>query len=331
MAAYGPVVTHERSNGKHPPKVGVDLGRVAAPVDTIEWVNSPEPEYDWLVPGLLETMDRLILTGGEGDGKSTLCRQFGCQVACGIHPFTLEECKPRNVLVVDLENPRRHLKRELTKLFDVGFPQPGRLWLEHRPEGCDLGTLVDQMWLEDAIKASQAELLVIGPLYKLADGDPTEEKIAKPVAVALDKIRVTSGCAVILEAHTPHPATAGGKRPTRPYGASLWLRWPEFGLHLSKEGLLTHWRGARDERAWPALLARGYDDTWPWVTPPDGNPKFAALVTAVVNAGRELSSRELAETTGIARTTVQRAIEANATQWAQVLSHLGEVAQGGPF
>jgi hypothetical protein len=48
----------------------------------------------------------------------------------------------------------------------------------------------------------------------------------------------------------------------RPYGASLWSRWPEFGIYLSPKGTLTHWRGQRDERAWPEALERS--DPWPW-------------------------------------------------------------------
>ena len=38
----------------------------------------------------------------------------------------------------------------------------------------------------------------------------------------------------------------------RPYGASIWMRWPEFGLHITDTGQLKHWRGDRDE----ARLAR---------------------------------------------------------------------------
>src|SRR5690606_18474248 len=33
-----------------------------------EFLAEPDPEYDWLIPGLLERGDRVILTGQEGRG-----------------------------------------------------------------------------------------------------------------------------------------------------------------------------------------------------------------------------------------------------------------------
>jgi hypothetical protein len=57
----------------------------------------------------------------------------------------------------------------------------------------------------------------------------------------------------------------------RPFGSSLWKRWPEFGycLKLTRDSdfharmcHLIPWRGPRDERDWPAGLAAG--GSWPW-------------------------------------------------------------------
>jgi hypothetical protein len=43
-------------------------------------------------------------------------------------------------------------------------------------------------------------------------------------------------CAVILEAHAAKAPTGTKKRPHEPYGWSGWLRWPEVGLWLDKDG-----------------------------------------------------------------------------------------------
>jgi len=54
--------------------------------------------------------------------------------------------------------------------------------------------------------------------------------------------------AVVIEGHTPYSAGGSAKRPERLYGASLWSRFAEFGLHLGRDGALHHWRGPREER-----------------------------------------------------------------------------------
>ena len=44
--------------------------RVDLAPDLLELLDADEPEYDWLIPGLLERGDRVILTGSEGFGKA---------------------------------------------------------------------------------------------------------------------------------------------------------------------------------------------------------------------------------------------------------------------
>jgi hypothetical protein len=161
---------------------------------------------------------------------------------------------------------------------------------------------------------NQPDVVIIGPLYKMASGDPTEEQVAKAVSGVLDDLRTKHQFAVIIEAHTPHSVAGSKHRPERPYGASLWLRWPEFGLYLAKEGNLRPWRGARDEREWPVLLTRGGE--WPWTVDHDDNAvTFARCLEEVRNAGRRLSIRELAEITGASKSRIQRMLKAGHDQW----------------
>lgn len=284
-------------------------------VETIDdlLAGDTDDTYDWVIPGLLEHQERVILTAEEGAGKTTLLRQIAIQAAAGIHPFTGDPIDPITVLHIDVENTRRQSRRLYRPLrIQAGARLQGeRLRVELRTAGIDLTTDADRDWLLDTARYIRPDLLLIGPIYKLANGDPTEEKSAKPVAMAIDTIRDQTDCAVILEAHAAKAPTGQKKRPHEPYGWSGWLRWPEIGLWLDRNGTLTPWRGAREERAWPDKLDRGGD--WPW------SPALTEIAVhwnsiriARERRGTRMSMRDVADATGMSLGAVQRLIGRNA-------------------
>jgi hypothetical protein len=228
-----------------------------------QFLDTEDPDYDWLVEGLIERQDRVIVTGEEGRGKSTLLRQIAVQLASGIHPFTHQPIDPLQVLFVDCENSQRQVRRKLRLLrAPASGYQPGKLRLRILGHALEIAdpTICDDLAVR--VESQQVDLLVIGPLYKLLHDDPVKELPARAVADALDRLRQIRGTALIIEAHSPYAESARTKRVIRPYGASLWSRWPEFGIHLGDTGELTHWRGQREERQWPAKLR--WDQPWPW-------------------------------------------------------------------
>lgn len=286
-------------------------------VELTAFLAVDEPPHDWIVSDLLERGDRAILTGVEGCGKSTLLRQMSVQLAAGIQPFTLQSIPPIRVLLIDLENGVRHVRRQLRPLrlqAGTAYETPPGLFVHVRPHGLDLLEREDAEWLLGLVTTVNPDLLMIGPLYKLAGGDPTEERPARVAAGWLDRIRRDTRCALIMEAHSPY-ASNGRQRPTRPYGASLWSRWPEFGLHLSEQGQLTHWRGPRDERDWPALLQRG--GVWPWTVATRARDQlWARIADLCTSAGDQLTRRDLAAFTGSGKSAVDRAIDEHPDAWA---------------
>lgn len=229
---------------------------------------------EWVVPGLLARGDRLILTGSEGLGKSSLLRQLAVMTAAGLHPFTTENLVPRRVLVVDCENGRK-LSRDryrplVAQAQALRRPVEDRLRVDIRPSGLNLLDAADAALLLRTVERVRPDLLLIGPIYRLHEDDPNDEKAARKIAAVLDRARAAVGCAVVTEAHTPHSDGPGGHM-LRPFGSSLWKRWPEFGycLKLSSDSdlkarlcKLIPWRGPRDERDWPEGLQAGGE--WPW-------------------------------------------------------------------
>ena len=251
-----------------------------------ELLAAEDEPYDWVVPGLLERSDRLILTGSEGLGKSTLFRQMAVCAAAGINPFTAERHAPQRVLYIDVENSRRQAKRALRPLalaaMQHGSDPEDNLFIECRQEGIDLTRPEDELWFISRVVALQPAILFTGPIYKLHQGDPNEEKPARKVVAVLDRARAAADCAMVIEAHTGHATEGlGGPRKVRPYGASLWLRWPEFGYGIRPTQDFTEdnrnvefvsWRGDREVRNWPSHLRKG--GTWPWQIATDPNASW---------------------------------------------------------
>jgi len=280
-------------------------------VPTIDDILAGDDEdtYDWVIPGLIEHQERIILTAEEGAGKSTLLRQIGITAAAGIHPFTGEAMDPIRVLHIDVENSLRQSRRRYRPLrIQAGDNlDPDLLRVEIRMAGIDLTSSEDRDWLLRTTATVQPDLLLIGPIYKLANGDPTEETSAKPVAMILDQVREATDCGLILEAHVAKAPSGQKKRPHEPYGWSGWLRWPEIGLYLDKDGKLTHWRGAREERDWPHKIERG--GHWPWTAALTGPDQlWITIQKARVAHGKPMSQRDLVEATGIPKTTIARLV-----------------------
>lgn len=273
------LLAHERIIG-----IFADVARpsgLADPVANVrEFMASVDTRYDWLVENFLERGDRMVVTAAEGAGKTVLLNQLAVMIAAGVHPWNYRPSPPRNVLMVDLENSARLVTRRLEHLVrqaGQGF-DPDRLRVCCSPEGINLTAPVGRQWLVDRCRDSECELLVIGPVYRMYAGASTRGDVGgedqiRSVTAAIDELRDRFGIAVVLEAHAPH-AHAGG-RDLRPFGSSVWLRWPEFGIGLAADQNdpdrfeVTHWRGPRDVRIWPQAVRRGAG-RWMWT--PEGMP-----------------------------------------------------------
>jgi energy-coupling factor transporter ATP-binding protein EcfA2 len=270
-------------NGHHP--VDVDQPDWRAETFTADDMGDGDDDdaYDWLVPGLLERGDRLVLCGYEGGGKSTLLRQLGTGIAAGVNGLaTLPQNvahEPGRVLMIDCENSRQQVRREMPKAWRHVADERGewgpRFTSLVRPGGLVLDDPADvdghRAMLAEMVDVLQPDVLLIGPHYKLLGGDPNTEQDARGLVLFLDRLRAQHPrmMAVVLEAHAPH----GEQRPA---GWSGLKRWPEHGLYLTADGALRPFRGCRDaERSWPTQLRRGTGREWLWMP---GGPTGAEVV-----------------------------------------------------
>lgn len=258
------------------------------PVGISQYLSSIPEGHDWLVPGLLERMDRIVITGAEGGGKSVACRQMASALAAGLHPFTAAVLGSGThhvrVLYIDCENSPQQSARQFHWMLNsldkrrqnIGMSPmdwDDYMSLEVRPAGIDLLASGDTVWLERTINAFAPDLLVCGPLYKLHHENPNDEKPAREIAWVLDGLRERYKFALLTEAHAGKSTTGDGRRNMAPIGSSMWLRWPEFGFGLRRADSDTSkgraqlvdvvsWRGSREERAWPSQLQQSHILPW---------------------------------------------------------------------
>jgi AAA domain len=248
-------------------KYGKDWGEVLA-------LQEEAPE--WVLPGLLASNDRLVITGGEGQGKSLLVYQLVLGAAFGVSPLNGEEQFDRKrVLLLDVENSEHQIAghyRMLSAAYRARSAEPFR-----EPDVrlmvnrfIDLTRPADRRMLVDAANDYQPDLLFMGSGYRLADGTQDHRMVAMSIQQTVDQIRANTGCAALIETHAGH-GFQNDRNGWRPEGSSYWLRWPEFGFGLApvsvRSGRVVRrmpWRGDR-------IVGREWPDGWrgggylPWL------------------------------------------------------------------
>lgn len=270
---------------------GIEQGLAGPETVTVqsmaEFLDGPTQE-DWIVPGLLERMERIILTGSEGHGKSMLCTQLGACMAASVHPFSGEVLGAGNrgirVTILDCENSDVQSRRRWRKVIAMadrcralrGLDRcdwKSQMHIEIRPEGINLLDTRDVAHVEHVVAETVPDLFILGPLYKLFNEDPSNETACRQVAAVLDGLRARHRFALLLEAHPRKGQAPDGLRAMEPIGSSLWMRWPEYGFGIRRARAakgkrpelvdVVSWRGTREERQWPEGLK--HDKRLPWM------------------------------------------------------------------
>lgn len=271
--------------------VGEELARLSlaveregkVPVTTLTDILA-EPDTgdsEWLIPGLLPASDRLMIVGGEGSGKSVALRQFALSYALGLDPFELTPIpEPGKALLIDCENSRPQVVRALRGMYSFASRHahegtPDNLVVESRQRGIDLCEPYDQRWFLDIVRRSEAKVVCIGPLYRIAGGDINVEETVRCWQRVMEPL-LDSGISIVMEHHSPHGMA--GQRELRPIGSSALRRWFSQGvalkvLHCDAHGTpycrmcpraadVEMWRGSRDETWWPRQVRSPGAEVW---------------------------------------------------------------------
>lgn len=254
-------------------------GKESYGMDILDAIEREIKPASFVIPGVLAQGDRWLLTGFEGHGKSTFCRQLAIQTAAGIHPWTGKEIEPQKVMVVDSENhPDQVLESwqdMIGRAARLGRPiERGMLILQEEWDNeINLNEPAGKRWLLERVQAHKPALVVIGPLYNLANKDLSEHAVVNDMKSAINEARGIVGTAFIMEHHAPHRGNGDKERAVRPYGSSTFLKWPDFGYGLKPEEIEGYYELQKTRfprvrsRHFPGWMRWGKPGTleWPWM------------------------------------------------------------------
>lgn len=246
-------------------------------------LEEQDEDTDWLIPGLLAREERVVIVAAEGTSKTTLLRQLAVCFAGGIHPWAWQRvARGLKVLFIDAENSRAQSRRAYRWIAGRCWkPTIDPAWRSNivhktRNDGVNL-VGKDESWFRDVADRVSPDVIILSPAYKLMRGDPKEDRDVQDLLDVIDRVRVQHKAAVVIETHAPHGQAHG--RDMRPYGSSVWLRWPEIGFGLQRNSAVpaeyqqrrpeqlesVDWRGAREDRDWPTEIRYGAPNEPPWV------------------------------------------------------------------
>lgn len=258
-----------------------EIERARTGIDILDLVLRPRGTFEWALDDTMAKGERLILIGFEGTGKSTLCRQIAVMAAAGIHPFFGTEMKsgPKKVLYIDSENHPDQTLDSWNELvgkvrYHGGDIERGNLTiLEEWENERDLCDIAGRSWLLERVHAYEPDIVIMGPLTNLASKDLRDDEPVRRIKQAVNEARNVCNSAFIMEHHAPLKGSMDKERPMRPYGSSLFLKWPDYGFGIKPtdtEGVYDWFknRGPRvRSRMWPERLQEGRPNSgdFPWV------------------------------------------------------------------
>lgn len=217
-----PETRHLRSVTTTPTPAGVDDHRIGAPDDApfrLTVRTAPEidaepdpPDSDRLLGPFVTRQERTILVGDTGHGKTSLALQMLRAILTGDTFLDHDGAGTGPVMIVDLEQGRRAIKRGLR---DANLHERADVLHISVPDGLALDKdPAHTAELNRVIAEHRPAALLLDPYYKAhrAD-DPNQERPIIDLMRTLDALRVEHGFALLLPAH-PRKEIAG-KEGTR--------------------------------------------------------------------------------------------------------------------
>lgn len=226
------------------------------PLDLLAVMSTPQPEYDFVLPGMLAgTVGSLVSPGGVG--KSFLALQLALLVGTG-HDLLGMDCplKTGRVAMLCLEDPEDALRHRIHALGKYLPPEVRTKMHEQVQIFALLGKKTDIFdspffgWVQQAAKGTR--LVIIDTLRRVHSEDENDAAKMSDLLARLEQIAEQERCAILFLHHTTKNAAMGGQTDIQQAsrGSSVLtdnIRWQSY-LAVMNDGEATKHGVQKDER-----------------------------------------------------------------------------------
>ena len=136
-----------------------------------------EPVASLIEPGLLPASGILFIGGEPKLGKSLLAANFALALASGCSRAGFEVPVSRRVLICQFELPTAQFAQRLHRMRQpIGSLADSNLFVDTRATGHLLSTPLGLQHFLDSARATNAEVIVLDPLYSTHDQDENDTR-----------------------------------------------------------------------------------------------------------------------------------------------------------
>lgn len=173
-------------------------------VSPSEYLDTPRPQLEWLVTGLIPKPGYMLLLGAPKVGKSFLAYDIASRVASGQPVLGYQTPGPKRVLYIQLDTKEAAWTERLKKMRDAGYNlNVPNLRLVHQDDMM-LPMLVTsprgQDFVKSVLKSASPDLVVIDVLRELHQEDENDSTGMKKVFDAMEPL--FDGLSVLILHHT---------------------------------------------------------------------------------------------------------------------------------
>jgi hypothetical protein len=271
------------------------------------------PESDRLVGLVVVRRQRTILAAESGAGKTTLAQHLVRAATEGGELLGWEARGGARVLIVDLEQGLKSIKRGLR---EAGLDRSELVDVVRVPDGLALDSDPAHVAaVEELLAVDEWDVVVLDPLYKAHAGDSNDERQIVDLMRRLDGWREQHGFALILTSHLRKPVAGAKFTLAEVFGSSALTRGAEvvLGLRRLAPGYARlHFLKDRDGdlpvgESWGLLFDR---ETGYRRDPNDGKkPKAADRIRELLEEDPDLGVEQLATAAKVSDRTVRRVMK----------------------
>lgn len=206
-------------------------------VDGRDYLVEPPTAPEMILEGTFDRGDKVAVIGSAKLRKSFFVQQLALALAAGEPKYLQWDiCRPRNIFLAQLEVKDEHYHRRLFRMarrMRLSQESVGSRLHIYNGRGEETG---GASWFENLAAAAirtEAELIVIDPIYKLSMGDENSASEFKGVLREFDRLAERTGAAVMYIHHDAKGVPGERNLQDRGAGSNVLARDYDCGIFLS--------------------------------------------------------------------------------------------------